>query len=174
MSFRIQPISKSYVIQSLEKHVEKPKISITYALATRKNIVVGSNFGNIMLLPGQLTKKIHAGEVSHLSERNKFILTCSSDCTAYILEEKTLKMKFMLKDHKYMKEPLLRGHWVDDFRVAVASKLFVKVYSLQHHAFRIIQTIFHVELPNTSSLRLQFSKDILLYNTEKHIKMVVL
>jgi hypothetical protein len=96
------------------------------------------------MLPEDKARKVHAGEVTHMSYRGGFVLTCSADCTAFVLEERTLRMKFMLKDVKYMKEPLLKGHFIDDFRVAVASKLFVKVYSLQHHAFRVGQTIFHV------------------------------
>lgn len=78
----------------------------------------------------------------------------------------------LLKDKQYMAEPLVRGHFIDSFRVAVASKHFVKVYSLLEGAFRIKHYEMVCVIEATTNLH--FKKDLVLYSYEKELKAVVL
>jgi hypothetical protein len=103
---------------------------VTYATATEDSIIVGNNYGCLFKIPEELTRKVHAGDIKHITHRKNLLLTCSEDCTSMLLNLQTLETISLLKDDKYMKEVPLQGHFIDDFRVAVCSKIYVKVFGL--------------------------------------------
>ena len=73
-----------------------------------------------------------------------------------------------------MKEVPLQGHFIDDFRIAICSKLYVKVYGLASLPVRIDDTLLRLDIVTEPTPRFVLHNDVLLYNIGGRIRYAIL